>query len=151
MSSGGSGFVHRGQAPAGQALQGKLIIAAGQAPALETGDRRTVRLTADEDTTKILNDSRLNGFEVEARGHFTAPDRFLIDPIHTRALLVHRDSKLKLITYFCDVCNIRAYIPGLVRVLPEGNHSRAARPGREVGYLKFCTIISLVALWSLCG
>jgi hypothetical protein len=100
------------QAPAGQALQGKLIIAAGQAPALETGDRKTVRLTGDEDTTKILNDSRLNGFEVEARGHFTAPDRFLIDPIHTRALLVHRDGKLKLITYFCDVCNIRAYIPG---------------------------------------
>jgi hypothetical protein len=100
------------QAPAGQTLQGKLVIAAGQAPALATAEGKTVRLAGDEDTTKILNDSRLNGFEVEAKGHFTAPDRFLIDPVHTRALLVRRDGKLKLITYFCDVCNIRAYIPG---------------------------------------
>jgi hypothetical protein len=107
-----AGLAVAAQALAGQALHGKLIIVAGQAPALETADRKTVRLAGDEDTTKILNDSRLNGFEVEARGHFTAPDQFLIDPIHTRALLVRRDGKLKLITYFCDVCNIRAYIPG---------------------------------------
>ena len=49
---------------------------------------------------------------MEARGHFTAPDKFLIDPQHTRALLVRDGGKLKMITYWCDVCYIRAYAPG---------------------------------------
>ena len=37
-------------------------------------------------TRKVLHDPRVNGFEVEARGHFTAPGQFLVDPQHTRAL-----------------------------------------------------------------
>ena len=28
------------------------------------------------------------------------------------ALLVHQNGKLKMITYWCDVCSIRAYAPG---------------------------------------
>jgi hypothetical protein len=93
-------------------LRGKLLVAEGKSTAIETADRKLVALDGDESTRKILGDKRLNGFEVEAKGHFTGPDRFLIDPIHTRALVVRRDGHVKLITYFCDVCNIRAYTPG---------------------------------------
>jgi hypothetical protein len=34
-----------------------------------------------------LGDARMNGFEVEAKGHFTAPGQSLIDPIHARAMM----------------------------------------------------------------
>ena len=60
----------------------------------------------------MLHDPRVNGFEVAARGHFTAPDKFLIDPQHTRALVVMDGGKPKMITYWCGVCSIRAYVPG---------------------------------------
>ncbi|MBZ5584341.1 MAG: hypothetical protein LAQ30_19435 [Acidobacteriia bacterium] len=93
-------------------LRGKLIIAAGEPASLETADHQRVTLDGDESTRKILGDQRLNGYEVEAKGHFTAPRRFLIDPIHTRAMMVRQDGRLKMITYWCNVCSIRAYTPG---------------------------------------
>jgi hypothetical protein len=99
-------------APAADTARGKLIVHEGQAAELETPDHKIVKLDGDESTRKVLGDSRLNGFQVEARGHFTAPDRLLIDPIHTHSLLVRQDGKLKLVTYWCDICSIRAYTPG---------------------------------------
>ena len=93
-------------------LRGKVAIQQGQPARVQTADHKSVVLDGDEDTRKVLGDTRLNGFEIEARGHFTAPDRFLIDPIHTRALLVRQDGRLKMVTYWCDVCSIRAYTPG---------------------------------------
>lgn len=98
------------QAP--ETLRGKLIVRAGQAPAIETAEHRLVTLDGDDVTRKVLHDQRVNGFEVEVKGHYTAPDRFLIDPSHTRAMLVRQDGKLKMITYWCDICAIRAYTPG---------------------------------------
>jgi hypothetical protein len=98
--------------PPAETLRGRLVIAAGHTPALVTADGTEVKLDGDPDTRKILDDPRLSGFEVDARGHFTSSDRFAIDPIHTRAILVHRDGKLMLITYFCELCNIRAWTPG---------------------------------------
>jgi hypothetical protein len=95
-----------------EVLRGKLIIRAGDPPAVETPDHRRILLDGDQPTRKVLHDERVNGFAMEARGHFTAPDRFTIDPQHTRALLVREDGKLKMITYWCDVCGIRAYTPG---------------------------------------
>ena len=79
---------------------------------MTTAGHLTVVLDGDEPTSKVLADPRLNGFSIEARGHFTSADRFLLDPSHLRSLMVLQDGKLKLITYFCGVCNIRAYIPG---------------------------------------
>jgi hypothetical protein len=96
----------------GQPLRGKLSIRDGKPATLETSDRKSFTLDGDETTMKVLSDTRLNGFEVEIRGHITAPGRFLIDPTHTRSLLVRKDGKLKLISYWCDVCSIRAYTPG---------------------------------------
>ena len=94
-------------------VRGKLIIRAGQPAVVETVEHQRITLDGDEPTRKILHDERVNGFEMEARGHFTAPDRFTIDPQHTRSLLVKDgDGHLKMITYWCDVCGIRAYAPG---------------------------------------
>jgi hypothetical protein len=96
----------------GETLRGKLVVRDGKPPAVETAEHKLVILDGDEPTRKVLGDQRLNGFEVEAKGRFTAPDRFLIDPIHTHGLLVHQGGKLKMITYWCDTCSIRSYTPG---------------------------------------
>ena len=98
--------------PKSETVHGKLIVASGEAPILETADHQRILLDGDAPTRKVLHDARLNGFEVEATGHYTAPGKFLIDPQHTRALLVNQGGKLKMITYWCDVCYIRAYAPG---------------------------------------
>jgi len=95
-----------------QTLRGKLSVRAGKPATLATPDHKIVTLDGDDTTQKVLADVRLNGFEVEAHGHFTAADRFLIDASHHHSLLVRRDGKLKLITYWCDVCSVRAYTPG---------------------------------------
>lgn len=98
--------------PKTETIRGKLIVRAGQSPAIETPEHQTIQLDGDTPTRKVLHDPRVNGFNVEAHGHFTAPGQFLVDPQHTRSLLVHDDGKLKMITYWCDVCYIRAYAPG---------------------------------------
>jgi hypothetical protein len=98
--------------PASMVLRGKIVIHEGQPAQVETAEHKNVVLDGDDDTRKILGDTRLNGFQVEAHGHFTAPDHFLIDPIHTHAFLVRQEGKLKLVTYWCDICSIRAYTPG---------------------------------------
>jgi hypothetical protein len=97
---------------ASQTLRGKLTVRAGQPAVLETADHKRITLDSDQTTGKVLADPRVNGFEIEARGHFTAPDRFLVDPSHERSMLVRKDGKLKMVTYWCDVCSIRSYTPG---------------------------------------
>jgi hypothetical protein len=96
----------------GLSIRGKLTQSAGQKPALETGPNKLVYLEGDQATQGVLNDKRLWGTDFEAVGHFNAPDRFEIDPIHTRSMFVHKDGKRLMITYWCDVCYIRTYTPG---------------------------------------
>ncbi len=93
-------------------IRGTLVQRPGQPPAIETAGHRFVSLDGDEPTKGVLNDKRLAGFDLEAKGHFTAPDQFLLDPIHTKAMFVHKDGHVKVITYWCDVCSIRTYSPG---------------------------------------
>jgi hypothetical protein len=97
---------------AASTLRGKLTQQAGQPPAIETPDHKLIALEGDEAAIKTLQDKRLNGFELEAKGHYTSADHFRIDPIHARSVLVRKDGKLKMITYWCDVCSIRSYEPG---------------------------------------
>ena len=101
-----------GAKPKAETVRGKLIVRAGQPPSLETEDHKLIALDGDQPTRKVIHDPRVNGFAVNATGHFTAPDKFLIDPQHTHALMVREDGGLKMITYWCDVCFIRAYAPG---------------------------------------
>jgi hypothetical protein len=100
------------EAPKSTTIRGKLTQRPGQPPALETAGRQLITLDGDADALKVLNDNRLNGFDLEAKGRFTAADRFQIDENHARALLVHKDGHVKMITYWCDTCSIRSYAPG---------------------------------------
>lgn len=98
--------------PQSTKLRGKLTQREGQPPAIETAEHRMVTVEGDEAAMKVLNDKRLNGFELEAAGHFTTPDHFVLDPNHARTVLAHNHGKTKMITYWCDVCSIRSYEPG---------------------------------------
>lgn len=98
--------------PKSETLSGRLIIVKGQPAAVETAAGKRILLDGDEPTREVLGDTRLNGFQAQAKGHFTAPDHFLIDPLHTRAMMVRQDGGLKMVTYWCDVCGIRSYTPG---------------------------------------
>lgn len=70
-------------------------------------------LEGDEPTNGVLGDRRLAEADLELIGQFTATDQFLVDPIHTRSMFVHKDGKRLYITYWCEVCAIRTYTPGL--------------------------------------
>jgi hypothetical protein len=93
-------------------VRGKLIVPENGPAVLETSDHQRVQLDGDNPTKKVLGDGRLNGFEVQARGHFTASGQFTIDPMHTHGFMVDRGGHLKMVTYWCEVCSIRAYTPG---------------------------------------
>lgn len=95
-----------------ETIRGKLLVREGQPTVIETAEHTLITVDGDTPTHKVLHDARVNGFEVQARGHFTAPGTFQVDPQHTHALLVHDHGNLKMITYWCDVCSIRAYAPG---------------------------------------
>ncbi len=98
--------------PSHEVLHGKLMVREGKPTALATTAHKVVVLDGDESTRKVLADKRLDGYQVEARGHFTSADHFAIDPFHERGLVAVENGKVRLITYYCDVCNIRAYTPG---------------------------------------
>ena len=71
------------ESPKPDTIHGKLVQRPGKPPALETTERLTIALDGDEPTRGVLNDTRLNGFEIEAKGHFTAPDRFQVCLLYT--------------------------------------------------------------------
>ena len=97
--------------PAATSIRGKLAQREGK-PALETSGHKLIPLDGDEPTRGILNDKRLAGADLEATGHFSG-DLFVVDPIHTKALHVYHGAKRHTISYWCDVCSIRTYTPGL--------------------------------------
>jgi hypothetical protein len=107
------GCVFAADPSTGETVTGKLVVTAGKPAALETAGHKLLLLDGDESTRKILADQRLNGFEVQARGHATSTGGFLLDPIHTSALMVVKDGKLKRITYWCETCHLRAFTPGI--------------------------------------
>jgi hypothetical protein len=100
------------ESPAPATVRGTLVQRAGKPPAIEAAGHHAIFLDGDEPTKGVLNDTRMAGFDLEAKGHFTAPDQFLVDPIHTKAMFIHKDGHVKVITYWCDVCSIRTYAPG---------------------------------------
>jgi len=95
----------------GLPIRGKLGLSTAHQPVLLEGSKQ-ILLTGDVPTVAILNDDRLQGSDFEAVGHFTAPDHFEIDPIHTVAMYVYKNGKRMKITYWCDVCYIRTLAPG---------------------------------------
>jgi hypothetical protein len=92
-------------------LRGKLVP--GSKPTLTTPEG-PVALTGDAGTMLVLGDARLAGFDLEVIGETAGePGVFRVGPIHKRSLLVHQKGKALLVTYWCEVCSIRTYTPGV--------------------------------------
>ncbi len=117
LTAGFSMLLRRGLAATNQAatesVKGKLIQRSDAPVVLRTDDGRTVTLAGDEDTQKVLHDPRLAGVTLEALGHFTATDQFTVEPIYEKNMFVLKNGKRLRITYWCDVCSIRTYSPGV--------------------------------------
>jgi hypothetical protein len=96
----------------GISIRGKLTKGPDKQPALDLSNHKTVALTGDDATLAVLNDARIAGTDFEAIGHFNSPDHFVVDPITSKSMFVHKDGKRLMITYWCDVCYIRTYSPG---------------------------------------
>ncbi len=101
-------------------LRGTLLQTPEKPSAIVAPNHHRISLAGDESSTGVLLDERLQGVDFEVLGHYTSADRFLVDPIHTRSLFVHKladsgdkSDKRMIVTYWCDVCSIRTYTPGL--------------------------------------
>jgi len=93
-----------------QSIRGKLQET--DPPALQLPDGRRVILAGDESTLAVLHDERIANSDFEVQGKPKPPGGFQIDGIHLRSLFVHKDGKRLMVTYWCDVCYIRTYVPG---------------------------------------
>jgi len=94
-------------------VRGKLTKAPTGDPALQTKDGKFVLLGGDADTIGVLKDARLANADFEVVGQPSAAGRFTINPIHKRALFTYKGDRRLMVTYWCDVCAIRTYTPGI--------------------------------------
>ncbi|HYP05597.1 MAG TPA: hypothetical protein VER03_05115 [Bryobacteraceae bacterium] len=94
-------------------LRGKLTKSPTGAPALQGSDGRLTLLDGDPDTIGVLKDARLAGIDFEVVGEAAAAEKFKIAPIHTRALFTYKNGQRRMVTYWCEVCAIRTYSPGI--------------------------------------
>lgn len=76
-----------------------------------TPQGKKVKVTGDEPTQLVLNDSRMNGLDIELVGVKSASG-FTINPIHLRGIWVYQKGERLMVTYWCDICYIRTYSPG---------------------------------------
>ena len=112
-----AGLLHRALAatsePSGESITGALTQHDKAPATLRTSDGRAITLSGDEETEKVLHDPRLANMQLEALGRFTTPEQFTIEPRFEKNMFIHKDGKRLLITYWCDVCSIRTYSPGV--------------------------------------
>jgi hypothetical protein len=100
--------------PAGSvAVRGKLEALDESTAGLRQADGRFVRLQGDEQTEKVLHDQRLQGIDFEVLGERQADGSVKILPIHLAALFTYKQGQRLRVTYYCDVCAIRTYSPGM--------------------------------------
>ncbi len=94
-----------------QTLRGKLTP--GAKPLL-AGEHGQTILTGDSGTMLVLADQRLAGMDFEVAGEPAGePGLFRVGPLHKRAMFVHQGGKRLLVTYWCAVCSIRTFTPGV--------------------------------------
>jgi hypothetical protein len=91
-------------------LRGKLRP--GDTPALLV-EGKEIALGGDKATMGVLGDARLKDADFEVRGEPAGDGKFQVDPIHTRSMFVHKQGKRLMISYWCEVCSIRTYSPGV--------------------------------------
>lgn len=110
-------------------LRGRLSIPDGEGTAaIRTSDGERVSLYGDEQTEKVLRDKRLDGWDFEVHGRYRADGGFEILPIHLAALFTYQDGRLLRVTYYCDVCAIRTYSPGICMCCREETRVDAVTP-----------------------
>lgn len=102
-----------------ESVRGRLRQDPSRKPAILTREGRVVELEADEASEAVLRDVRLKEEEFEVLGRFRTPQLFVVDPIHEKALFVWRGGKRLVVTYWCDVCSIRAWHPGRCQCCQE--------------------------------
>ncbi len=95
-----------------RSVRGRLTQTESKPSSLTLSDGKSVALEGDGQTTGVLGDPRLAGADFEVLGSFLPSGVFRIDPIHKRAVFVHKDGKRLYVTYWCAVCAIRTYTPG---------------------------------------
>lgn len=93
-------------------VRGRLTQKESEPSTLTLADGKSVRLEGDGQTTGVLQDARLKDADFETLGSYQPNGAFLIEPIHKRAIFVHKDGKRLYVTYWCAVCAIRTYTPG---------------------------------------
>jgi hypothetical protein len=104
----------RSAPPAGSvAVRGKLEAPEEGTAGLRQADGAFVRLQGDEQTEKVLHDQRLQGLDFEVLGERQADGSVKILPIHLAALFTYKQGQRLRVTYYCDVCAIRTYSPGM--------------------------------------
>ncbi len=109
-------------------LRGRLEVPAEGLAGIRTDDGKLVPLRGDEQTEKVLRDSRLNGWDFEVHGQYGSDGRFKILPIHLPALFTHQNGQLLRVTYYCDVCAIRTYSPSICMCCREETRVDAVTP-----------------------
>ncbi|MSV28734.1 MAG: hypothetical protein EXQ52_08315 [Bryobacterales bacterium] len=112
-------------------VRGKLTQLEGKAPALETQEHKFIPLGGDLATLGVLQDKRLAGVDLEALGEPSPGGAFQVGPIHTKAMFVHKDGSRLLITYWCDLCSIRTYTPGVCWCCQEETAVDLRKPEAE--------------------
>ncbi|HYO80048.1 MAG TPA: hypothetical protein VES20_01495 [Bryobacteraceae bacterium] len=90
------------------AFRGTLVAG----PGLRLADGTVITLTGDADTVPVLKDKRVANSDFEVIGT-RAGNKVTIRPIHEPSLFLYKDGKRLRVTYWCDVCAIRTYTPGL--------------------------------------
>ena len=99
------------QSSAGK-IRGVLKLNNSGKPVLAVRETQ-VLITGDEPTMAVFLDKRVHGLELELIGDSLPNGSFSTGPIHTTAMYVLRENKRLFVTYWCDVCSIRTYSPGV--------------------------------------
>jgi hypothetical protein len=125
-----AGFLMAGEAGKSPVkLRGRLMVPEEEGEAtLQTAEGKRVPLHGDEQTEKVLHDKRLDGWDFEVHGQYGADGRFEILPIHLAALFTYQDGRFLRVTYYCDVCAIRTYSPGICMCCREETRVDAVTP-----------------------
>ncbi len=94
-----------------ESIQGTLLLASGK-PILDTENKKTP-LAGDEPTIGVLLDKRVRGLLFQLSGKLEGSGIFTVGPIHTKSMVVLKNNQKLFVTYWCDICSIRTYTPGI--------------------------------------
>jgi hypothetical protein len=110
--SGNTKVFGQEQQPKDRTIRGTLRLKQSAVPLLLTTDSE-IPITGDESTMGVFCDKRVQGLQFELTGRFRASGQFETNPIHTQAMVVLRGQQRLFVTYWCDICAIRTYTPGI--------------------------------------